>query len=223
MRFSRTWTSVTVGGIVGLTTCSVLSGCGVETSSNTSPPAIPARVDRLAEWLTGSFDSADQAARDSAILDIHLNACAIWPDRVDGRWIYVEQSRGDAVDRPYRQRIYRLRVDDQGRLVSEVFAFSPGTVPDAGSWRDPAALDRVDPTLLTPREGCTVFLESTPDGFDGGTLGRGCESTLSGATYATSEVKIDATSISSWDRGYDNTGQQVWGATEGPYTFKRRR
>ena len=30
-----------------------------------------------------------------------------------------------------------------------------------------------------------------------------------------------AASLASWDRGFDEAGVQVWGATEGPYVFDR--
>lgn len=201
----------------------LVAGCGVETSSNTSPPRIPPEVDRLADWLSGSFDSSGQAAEASSpFQDISLNACRIWPDRTDGRWVYVEQARSDAVDRPYRQRVYRLRVDDQAELVSEVFAFPSGQTPAGGSWRDPALLNAVDPFMLLPRDGCTVHLTFDADSFTGGTRGSGCESSLSGATYATSEVEVSADRISSWDRGFDGDGRQVWGSEDGPYVFVRR-
>lgn len=215
------WVGMTAS--TGLALAIVLGGCGVETSSNTAPPPIPAKVDRLADWLTGSFSSAAQSEGDQRFLNVHLNACRIWPDRVDGRWIYIEQAMGDALDRPYRQRVYCLKVDDQGWLVSEVFAFPAGMTPSAHAWRTPDSLDDVDPALLEPREGCTVYLDEAADAFKGGTRGRGCESALSGASYATSEVTIDATTISSWDRGYDDRGDQVWGATAGPYLFVRSR
>lgn len=198
-----------------------MSGCGIETSSNATVPPIPAEVDRLADWLSGSFDSAVQAEKDPEFLDISLHACRIWPDRTDGRWLYVEQVRSDAPDRPYRQRAYRLRIDDLGRLVSEIYAFPDGERPEAGDWRTPEALDRVDPFLLLPREGCTVRLEFKNGAFTGSTSGEGCPSSISGATYATSEVTIQSDRIISWDRGYDESGTQVWGAEKGPYVFRR--
>ncbi len=43
-----------------------------------------------------------------------------------------------------------------------------------------------------------------------------------GASYATSEVTLDEVALESWDRGYDDTDTQVWGATQGPYVFIRR-
>ncbi len=201
----------------------LMAGCGVETSSNTSPPPIPAEVDRLADWLSGSFDSSRQAAGESsAFLDITLNACRIWPDRTDGRWVYVEQAKTESADDPYRQRIYRLRVDDQAELISEVFTFPSGSTPAGGSWRDPASLNAVDPFMLVPRDGCTVHLKLDVDVFSGGTRGTGCESSLNGAVYATSEVEITANRISSWDRGFDAEDRQTWGSEAGPYIFIRR-
>lgn len=199
-----------------------MAGCGIETSSNAPIPRIPPEVDRLADWLSGSFDSAEQAEMDPEFIDISLHACRIWPDRTDGRWLYVEQAKSDAPGRPYRQRAYRLRVDDLGHLVSEIFAFPEGDMPDAGAWRTPTALDRVDPFLLLPREGCTVHLEFEDGRFTGSTSGVGCQSSISGATHATSEVTVEPERIISWDRGYDESGSQVWGATKGPYLFIRR-
>jgi hypothetical protein len=160
--------------------------------------------------------------RDPAFLDISLNACRVWPSRTDGRWVYLEQARSDTLDRPYRQRMYRVRFDADGRLVSEVFAFPEGMRPAAGSWRDPSSLDQIVPDLLLPREGCAVHLTWSDDRFEGGTEGEGCESSLAGASYATSEVVIDATSISSWDRGFDSAGAQVWGSEAGAYEFRRK-
>ena len=201
-----------------------LGSCGIETSSRAPVAPIPPEVDRLANWLTGSFDSSEQAERDPAFLDISLNACRIWPDRTDGRWIYVEQARSDQADSPYRQRAYRIRFDGQGQLVSEVFAFPQGSVPEGGSWRTPHALDRVDPFMLLPREGCTVYLEpGKNESFIGGTQGTGCESDLNGAAYATSEVMVEANRFTSWDRGFDSEDKQVWGSEAGAYEFRRRR
>ena len=199
-----------------------MPGCGTETGFATPPAAIPPEVDRLANWLSGSFDSSAQAARDDRFLDISLNSCRVWPSRTDGRWVYVEQARSDALDRPYRQRMCRIRFDGQGRLMSEVFAFPEGGRPPAGAWRDPASLDAFTPELLEPREGCDLYLNLADDRFEGGTEGRGCTSTLSGAAYATSEVVVEADRFTSWDRGFDRAGKQVWGAEAGPYEFRRR-
>jgi len=197
-------------------------GCGVVTEVTIPPAAIAPEVDRLADWLSGSFDSSAQALRDPAFLDISLHACRVWPSRTDGRWVYVEQARSDALDRPYRQRMYRVRFDGEGRLVSEVFAFPEGMRPAPGSWRDPSSLNEIVPDLLLPREGCAVHLSRVDDRFEGGTEGTGCASSLAGAAYATSEVVVGPDRITSWDRGFDAAGKQVWGSEAGAYEFLRK-
>ena len=198
------------------------TGCGIETSSTAPLPRIPAEVDRLAGWMTGSFDNTAQAAREPSLPRLSLHACRIWPDRTDGRWIYAEQSLLADPERPQRQQIRRLRIDGLGHLVSEVFAFRSGEKPPAGAWRNPETLDRIDPFLLLPLEGCTVHFTFDADCFRGETSGVGCEDARSGATYQTTELRVENQRISSWDRGYDETGDQVWGSKSGPFLFDRK-
>jgi CpeT protein len=57
--------------------------------------------------------------------------------------------------------------------------------------------------------------------YEGSTLGKECLSSLRGATYATSKVKIDEKMILSWDQGWDNADKQIWGATKGGYIFDK--
>jgi CpeT protein len=62
------------------------------------------------------------------------------------------------------------------------------------------------------RDECTIFLKK--DGsLSGSTQGLGCESTLRGAKYASS--KATKTELRSWDQGFNEKGEQVWGATKG--------
>lgn len=60
------------------------------------------------------------------------------------------------------------------------------------------------------------------ESYTGSTVGKKCTSNLRGSTYAKSEVKIEQNSISSWDRGFDEKGNQVWGALTGPYILRRK-
>jgi hypothetical protein len=72
------------------------------------------------------------------------------------------------------------------------------------------------------KEGCAVFLRRVSENtFEGGTVGSACLSTLRGAEYATSEVTLTPDGLVTYDRGYDTDGNQVWGATEGGYIFRR--
>ncbi|NJS15125.1 MAG: hypothetical protein HC788_11545 [Sphingopyxis sp.] len=42
-----------------------------------------------------------------------------------------------------------------------------------------------------------------------------------GAKYATSEAFVRSQSIETWDRGYAENGEQVWGSKAGPYRFMK--
>jgi hypothetical protein len=45
---------------------------------------------------------------------------------------------------------------------------------------------------------------------------------MRGATYATSEVVINKQMLESWDRGWDASGKQMWGATKSGYQFVKQ-
>ena len=177
--------------------------------------------DELARWMTGSFSSQKQATADSTYFDIRLEMHRIWPDHKDGVWLYVEQAVASHVDRPYRQRVYQLKQESDGVFSSAVFTF-PDPLRFAGKWREPAPLAALTPDSLILRNGCAVFLKRTSAGhFSGSTFGSECSSTLGDAEFATSEVTVTADQITSWDRGYNSSGEQVWGATDGAYIFDR--
>ena len=176
----------------------------------------------LCRWLAGSFSSTEQAAADTAFHDIHLQMVPIWPERGDACWFYVEQAVGTSLDRPYRQRVYRV-----APLGGNLYESAVYTLKDAravvGAWRDERPLARLTPGDLERRHGCAVLLRRDPGGeFSGGTVGRCCESTLGDAAYATSEIRLWSGGMETWDRGYTREGEQAWGAETGPYVFLRR-
>lgn len=188
-------------------------------------PTASARTDealeRLASLLAGSFSSAEQAAADKNYRNVVLHVVRIWPERTDGPWLYVEQALAEAVDQPYRQRVYQLARRPDGSFESRVFTLAD-PVAATGAWRKATPLADLTPAALTLRDGCTVFLHAMPDGsFVGRTEGNGCASELRGAAYATSEVTLTASEMVSWDRGFNSAGKQVWGAPTGGYRFKR--
>lgn len=181
----------------------------------------PSDLAQLQSWMSGSFSSAVQAAADTNFFDIRLEMHPIWSERSDGPWLYVEQAAAEYLDRPYRQRVYRLVAQEDAAIRSEVYTL-PEPLRFAGDWRNKTPLAALTPDSLTLREGCAVVLRRQADGsFAGGTVGNGCESNLRGAAYATSEVSVWAARIVSWDRGFDAAGQQVWGAKSGGYIFEK--
>lgn len=174
----------------------------------------------MVEYMTGSFDSSLQASQDSSYYDITLHMYEIWDDR-PGKWIYVEQSVSTMQDKPYRQRVYQLIPFEKGSFQSVVY-----TIKDQddviGAWKDDNIFDKYSFDDLVIREGCTVYMKKTKDGYEGSTLKDNCKSDFRGASYATSIVSVNGRTIKSWDQGFDNKGKQVWGAEKGGYVFVRK-
>lgn len=224
-----------------------IPGCTNDKSTTQSQPTttdntLALHTTRVANYLTGSFSSTAQAKADpDNFFDIHLHAAPIWAgtdtatSKEQGIWLYVEQAAATALDRPYRQRIYRIApVTDpalraQGYTVqSEVFTFA-NPLRFAGAWKNPEKLNTLSPSDLEQRTGCTVYLKPAATSanrnnqtiYTGSTLGTACESTLAGAAYATSSVTIEPHRILSWDQGFDAQHNQVWGATTEGYIFIR--
>ncbi|MBX3407127.1 MAG: chromophore lyase CpcT/CpeT [Phycisphaeraceae bacterium] len=179
----------------------------------------------LTDFMAGSFSSAKQAEKDPEnFRDIRLEMARIWPDRADGVWLYVEQAVATSLDRPYRQRVYRLTANADGTLRSDVYTLPEPALRFAGAWREPARLADLTPQQLDLKDGCAITLTWHPCSslFTGTTTGTGCESTLQGAAYATSEASINAYGMITWDRGFDRAGNQVWGSTAGGYVFVKQ-
>jgi CpeT protein len=176
----------------------------------------------LKNWMTGTFSSAEQAAQDSAFLDISLIMFPIWERDKAADWLYVEQAVAAIKNKPYRQRIYRITTGENGEIESRVYS-----LPDApkfiNAWEKPEIFATISPDSLFVREGCAVFLEkvSKTGGFKGATKPNTCISNLRGAAFATSEVEVYADKIISWDRGWNAKGRQVWGSEKGGYVFKK--
>lgn len=175
----------------------------------------------LASYLEGSFSSEEQSQKDTSYFNIVLHMKRMWHQRTDGIWIYAEQASASAADKPYRQRVYRLTQLSDGSFESAVFTF-PDPLKYAGEWKNENPLEDLNPSKLSLRKGCSVFLRKNDDGsFKGSTKGKDCESELRNAKYAASDVIIKKDAMISWDRGFNDKDEQVWGAAKGGYIFKK--
>lgn len=179
-------------------------------------------VKQLVEWMSGSFSSAKQAEKDESFRNVVLHMTPIWTDRDDElEWLYVEQALAEKEDQPYRQRVYRIKRVSDEVIASDVLMLpNPGEY--VGAWQNPLMFKNLAPSDLTLKEGCTVFLEY--DGFanySGSTMDEQCKSSYRDAAYTTSEVTVMPSKIISWDRGFNEEGEQVWGSEKGGYEFEK--
>lgn len=177
-------------------------------------------LDLLVKRMTGTFSSQAQAEADERFYNIHLDMSPIWQDRTDGHWLYVEQAVATSMDKPYRQRVYRVYRAEDGRFCSEVFSL-PNPEKYIGAQHGDKPLADLSPEKLSVREGCAVYLTRNGNKFEGGTHEKDCSSNLRGATYATSDITVLTDRLVTLDRGWDGEDKQVWGSEYGGYIFIR--
>jgi hypothetical protein len=183
-------------------------------------------VEDLVRRLSGRFSSEAQSRSDPDYVDLRCQGVPLWKASKGARWIYVERSVPGRPDAPYAQMVYRLVDDPFAKIDERRFALDAYAIKEpgrfAGAAADPGRLDAMTPDDLVPRPGCSILLvRGSDDTFTGGTKGRDCAGDGPGVAYMTSEWTVTKDTLTRWDRGFDAGGRQVWGATKGPYVFRR--
>ena len=133
--------------------------------------------------------------------------------------LYVEQALVSSSQSPYRQRLYVLEEREESVVRSNIYTLNNEDALIGLCASSEIASFTVEDAAL--KEGCHVDLAWNGTGFEGQTEEGTCLSDMNGASYATSIVTTSPDIIESWDRGWDDNGQQVWGAPDGAYLFQR--
>lgn len=175
-------------------------------------------LENFASLMIGQFSSREQSIRDTSYFNIALSMSRIWVDRKDGIWLYVEQAVASQLEKPYRQRVYRLTHPSKDTYVSDVYTIK-GAADVIGLRNDVAKQQLLTFDKIEMKEGCSVVLTQRADQYEGGTVANHCPSDLRGAKYATTKIVLKPGELYSWDQGFDANGKQVWGATKGGYVF----
>jgi hypothetical protein len=178
----------------------------------------------LKKCMSGEFSSMLQSQQDSDFFDIRLRMVPIWSSTPSVFYLYVEQAVSTSIDKPYRQRIYKVEKLSDNDFVSHIYTVaSPSRL--IGKKGDDPIFQQLTADSLQIKDGCEVFLKyhsSTKD-FSGATKDGTCPSERQGAKYASSKVTITADQMVSWDQGWNEEGKQVWGATKGGYIFVKQK
>lgn len=179
----------------------------------------------LQSCMNGTFDSELQSQQDTDFFHINLRMIPIWPEYSGDKqfYLYVEQAVATSLDKPYRQRIYKVEKINDDSFVSHIYTM---TEPERfiGKNGSDQIFKLVSPDSLQRKDGCEVYLkyDSTKQNFSGSTGEKTCASDLRGASYASSKVTIEKDMMISWDQGFDKGGKQVWGAVKGGYIFRKK-
>lgn len=177
--------------------------------------------DLLASYMQGTFSSIEQAKSDTDYFEIELEMVRFNTEAKDGVWLYVEQATAAKKEKPYRQRVYHVEQVDANTFTSTIMSINGGAAW-YGAFAQPEKLKGLSLDSLQALEGCAITLTYKDGAFTGSTDGRKCANAWGKATYATSEVTISPGLMVSWDRGYNDAGEQVWGAEKGGYRFVKR-
>lgn len=170
--------------------------------------------------LSGRFTSEEQAVNNPNYYAVQLHACTVDVPDLGTNVLYIEQALVDNTQSPYRQRFYVLSDLGDEWVRSEIY-----TLADEYSFVGLCNEDDLysySASIATHKEGCHVDLFWDGSGFSGETEEDSCPSSMSGASYATSTVETSPSQIKSWDQGWSDQGNQVWGAVEGAYIFNRK-
>jgi hypothetical protein len=187
--------------------------------------AAPAWTDpefaKVAGLLSGSWKSSKPVAVGDQSYDIIMNVAPVTIGDVPNA-MYAEISRSDAPDKPYRQAIWRLyRRQGEIRLQTLEFRRKGGEFGSiTGLWAAPETFPKT--VSMSDLVGTLdIQLKATADGFAGKTP-QPYPTAAGGATEMTSEISVNATTFTSADRGFDASGNVVWGPAQGEsYAFSR--
>ncbi|MHA7058564.1 chromophore lyase CpcT/CpeT [Aquimarina sp. M1] len=171
--------------------------------------------------LTGNFSSINQAIKDSSYAPVHLINTPIWKER-KGYWFYQEMYDEKDETSIYNQRILNFQKVDSTTISSTSYVI-PNQEKYVNAWKDVSIFDHLSVDSLIIRDGCDLyFKKKTSTIYHGKTKKGTCSSTFDiKISYTTSNVVISNNKITSWVRGYDTNGKQIWGKIQGPYEFFR--
>jgi CpeT protein len=162
---------------------------------------------RLKDRMIGSYDSQEQAGADNSYQNIVLNV--------------GEFDLRKKFDLKKKKRVYQLYRQDEMTIVAKVYEL-PEPQRFAGAWNDAGMMKKLTKDSLIGREGCTIYFHKNDDGnYYGNTDGKGCESSLEGASYSSTELNVFPNMVILWERGYDSGDNQVWGADKAGYRLRK--
>lgn len=176
----------------------------------------------VAGYLTGTFLAESTSSSDTSSYQIKLQIVPVLEHDKEGYWLYAEQALVSSVDKPYRQRVFHLYIEDDTTIISQPYELKNLSFY-ASSCNDPSRLATLSLDSLINRSGCGIVLHKYVDGtYRGSTVHRQCLNALRGSVFATMDWAIYPDHFQSWDRGWDEHGVQKWGPVQSGYDFLKK-
>ncbi len=182
-------------------------------------------LNALAAWMAGEYETSNTPNGERGVTS-RLLMIPFGGEGGEQYWLYIEQAASNNLSVPYRQRVYQLRKIGQNLFEAVVYALIHAEAFAIGERVKSRnhILKKLGAGELVERPGCSIIMRKmSGESFAGGTLGEGCPTEIGEALYATSQIVVSEKEIISWDKGFDRSGKQVWGATMGGVVFKKIR
>lgn len=204
-------------------------------ASTSSPNALNQNFIDLISWMAGDFSNFKQSYEhpaDFAHIRIFFRPLPFdfftglgFPG---GIGFYSEQVYDYDLWSPYRQGLHRVIDRGIDGVYIENYGFKDG-VPYAGSGHNLEILKTIPVDCAIRRKGCSMVFKREQlegqDTFIGGVEpGKNCLIPRKGKkTYLVSRVELTERTWVSLDQGMDvETGEHVWGSTEGALRFEKK-
>ncbi len=185
----------------------------------------------LASYLAGEFDNQAQASAEPAWY-VHLR---LWQRPVpifleDSLTLFMEQASVVNLDKPYRQRIARVRSNPDAPNQLQVNYYmlkDPGAFRGAGS--NPELLRQMTASEIELLPGCTLTVSEqllTPSTYQFSAFlpasSRCCFTYQGEIRQVSLGFEVTPAQLLSYDKGIDPaTGKALWGAVLGPFRFAK--
>lgn len=185
--------------------------------------------------IQGRFSSYPQTLVDSTRSDVLIRTKFLW--KRDGwDWFYTQQGEWYKNEfYPYRARLYKTQNQGEHILleihtVDNVPYDIMKEIPKESQTNETFEIDiqtladKLTKEGSVHKEGCDikiikVFQKDEKPILYGSTNESDCVATFRGSTYTKVQFLILPQFLVSWERGYNDKDEQVWGPTQGPYIF----
>jgi hypothetical protein len=195
-------------------------------------------LSKIAAWLSGNFDCLKQVEAEKQLaleknqppvkrarVFMHISPTHVEELSEYGYCFYLEQAVEGYEDAPYRQRLYLLARDKEGRALNRIFDIEDSAAL-IGAWKAPELLADLKAERLKQACGCDVFWTRIGEDCFTGEAGAGgtCRTSYGGATHITVKIELTADLLKTLDQGFDDKGTLIFGpsAAEGAYEFRRQ-
>jgi len=171
-------------------------------------------IKRYTKSISGVFWTKEQHSKDSTFDNVIVRTNLIRIDSDGTYWVYTEQGEFENYI-PYRKRVYELK------LVEDVIHQRIYYIKNETnfSYLNYKSITNDDIFL---KEGCDIQIRYNGRGvYNGSTDGNGCVATFRGSSYVTTDFWVKRNQVGSWERGWSNDGDQVWGSQRGYYIYKK--